>query len=83
MERDEPFSTYNTKNGTERNVDWNDWKKNERGRNDLAEGPRSRTERDDLKKVVTCPTLTMSLKYIFLSNAHFLRIMSCLVKDVL
>ena len=44
MERDEPFSTYNTKNGTERNVDWNDWKKNERGQNDLAEGPRSRME---------------------------------------
>ena len=34
-----PFSTNNTKNGTERG--WNDWKKNEQERNDLAKGPRS------------------------------------------
>ena len=32
-------------------------KKEEQERNDLAEGPRSRTERNDLKKVGTCPTL--------------------------
>ena len=35
---------------TERNVDWYDWKKNEREHNDLAEGPRSRTEQNDFKK---------------------------------
>ena len=33
------------------------WKKKQRGRNDLAEGPRFRTERNDLKKVRTCPAL--------------------------
>ena len=32
-------------------------KKEERERNDLAEGPRFRTERNDLKKVGTCPAL--------------------------
>ena len=36
--------TKSTKNGTERG--WNDWKKNERECNDLAGGPRSRTERN-------------------------------------
>ena len=67
----EPFSTIRTqisegngmdqehqeRNGTERG--WNDWKKNERKRNDLAGGPRSRTERNDLKKVGTCPALEL------------------------
>ena len=48
MERYGPLLTKNTKNVTERG--WNDWKKNERGRIDLAEGPRSRTERNDLTK---------------------------------
>ena len=33
-----------------------DWKKKERGRNDLAEGPSFRTERLK-KKVGTCPAL--------------------------
>ena len=33
------------------------WKKNERERNDLAKGPRSRTELNDFKKVGTCPAL--------------------------
>ena len=32
-------------------------KKEERERNDLAEGPRSRTERNNFKKVGTCPAL--------------------------
>ena len=32
-------------------------KKEERERNNLAEGPRSRAERNDLKKVGTCPAL--------------------------
>ena len=32
-------------------------KKKERERNDLAEGPRSRTERNDFKKVGSCPAL--------------------------
>ena len=41
--------------GTER--ERNDWKKKERERNDLAESPCSRTERNDLKKVGTCPAL--------------------------
>ena len=30
--------------------------KKERERNDLAEGPRSKTDQNDLKKVGTCPT---------------------------
>ena len=33
-------------------------KKKERERNNLAEGPRFRTERNNLKKVGTCPALT-------------------------
>ena len=33
------------------------YKKKERERNDLAEGPRSRTERNDFKKFGTCPAL--------------------------
>ena len=32
-------------------------KKKEREKNDLAEGPRSRTEWNDFKKVETCPAL--------------------------
>ena len=32
-------------------------KKKEREKNDLAEGPRSRMGRNDLKKVGTCPAL--------------------------
>ena len=32
-------------------------KKEERERNDLAEGPCSRTEKNDLKKFRTCPAL--------------------------
>ena len=35
-------------------------KKEERERNDLAEGPRSRTERNNFKKVGTCPALERS-----------------------
>ena len=31
--------------------------KKEQERNDLAEGPHSRTERNDFKKVGTCPAL--------------------------
>ena len=59
-------STKNAKKGTERILlraernrtkrERNDWKK-ERERNDLATGPCSRTERNDLKKVGTCPAL--------------------------
>ena len=44
------------RNGTERNV-MERYKKREQERNDLAEGPRSRTERNDFKKVGTCPAL--------------------------
>ena len=44
-----------TQNGTERN--WTIQKK-EQEWNDLAEGPRSRTEWKDFKKVRTCPALT-------------------------
>ena len=40
------------------------YKKEERERNDLAEGPRSRTERNDFKKVGTCPALVLSPKYV-------------------
>ena len=43
------------RNGTERNKSGKIEKK-ERERKDL-EGPRSRTERNDLKKVGTCPAL--------------------------
>ena len=39
-------------------------KKEERERNDLAEGPRSRTERNNFKKVGTCPALVLSPKYV-------------------
>ena len=35
----------------------NDKKQKEKERNDLAEGPRSRTERNNFKKVGTCPDL--------------------------
>ena len=35
-------------------------KKKEQERNDLAEGPRSRMERNDLKKVGMCPALPTS-----------------------
>ena len=42
----------------ERERERND-KKEERERNDLAEGPRSRTERNDFKKVGTCPALIL------------------------
>ena len=42
------FLTKNIKNGTERG--WNDWKKNERERNKLDGGPRSRTEQNDFIK---------------------------------
>ena len=35
--------------------------KKERERNDLAEGPRSRTERNNFKKVETCPALDATL----------------------
>ena len=48
-----------TQNGTERDGterERND-KKKERERNDQAEAPRSRTERNDFKKVGTCPAL--------------------------
>ena len=43
-------------NRTERNGTWNNWKKNEQERNDLAGVPRSRTERNDFKKVETIPS---------------------------
>ena len=45
---------FSTKNRTERNRT-----RAERERNDLAEGPRSRTERNDFKKVGTCPALIL------------------------
>ena len=46
--------TKNTMNGTERG--WNDWKKNERERNDLVGGPRSRTKWNDFKKSWNVPS---------------------------
>ena len=53
MEWEDHSSTQNgmEQDGMER------YKKRERERNDLAEGPRSRTERNDFKKVGTCPAL--------------------------
>ena len=45
------------RNGTERNENGTK-KKKKRERNDQAEAPRSRTERNDFKKVGTCPALT-------------------------
>ena len=55
-EREDHSSTQNgtKRDGTER--ERND-KKEERERKDLAEGPCSRTERNDFKKVGTCPAL--------------------------
>ena len=52
MEREDRSAT---QNGTERND--NGIIKKERERNNLAEGPRSRTKRNDFKKVGTCPAL--------------------------
>ena len=52
MEREDRSAT---QNGTERND--NGTIKKERERNNLAEGPRSRTKRNDFKKVGTCPAL--------------------------
>ena len=54
------------RNGTKRNENGTIEKK-ERERNDLAEGPRSRTERNDFKKVGTCPALATSQRCIFVS----------------
>ena len=48
------FLTKNIKNGTERG--WNDWKKNERERNKLDGGPRSRTEQNDFIKDENVPS---------------------------
>ena len=48
-ERQEWEDCYSTQNGTERNENGT-IKKEEREWNDLAEGPRSRTERNDFKK---------------------------------
>ena len=45
---------------TERNENGTIEKK-ERERNNLAEGPRSKTERNDFKNVGTCPALRESL----------------------
>ena len=45
----------------ERNVTENTTEK-ERERNDWSEDPRSRTERNDFKKVGTCPALASSIK---------------------
>ena len=59
-ERGDRFST---QNGTERN-------ETERERNDLAEGPRSRTERNDLKKVGTCPALVLGDYNLFCRNKN-------------
>ena len=47
------------RNGTERNENGTIEKK-EQERNDLAEGPRSKTKRNDLKKVGTCPALSQT-----------------------
>ena len=47
-----------TQNGTDRNQNGTIEKK-EGDRNDLDEGPCSRTERNDLKKVGTCPALVV------------------------
>ena len=52
-DREDSSSTQNERNETERNE--NGPIKKERERNDLAEGPRSRTERNDL--VGMCPAL--------------------------
>ena len=45
------------RDGMERDGTNGSIKKEERERNDLAEGPRSRTELNDFKKVGTCPAL--------------------------
>ena len=52
---------------TERNgMEWNENRtiKNEQERNDLAKGPRSRTERNNLKKIGMCPALQSQPLYI-------------------
>ena len=62
MEQEDCSSTQNgtERNGTERK---GTIQKKERERNDSAEGPRSRTVRNDFKKVETCPALAKT--YIF------------------
>ena len=57
-------------------------KKEERERNDLAEGPRSRTERNNFKKVGTCPALVILLCML---NVALLSILSLtlLLKKIL
>ena len=47
------------RNRTGRNENWTIEKK-EQEQNDLAEGPRSRTKQNDLKKVGMCPALLQS-----------------------
>ena len=51
---------YFERNGTER--ERNDLKKTEQEQNNLAEGPRSRLERNDFKKVGTCPALVQCIQ---------------------
>jgi len=55
-ERDDRSLTKREQNRTEQNKNGKIRKKGMR-RNDLAEGPRSRTELNDFKKVGTCPAL--------------------------
>ena len=45
--------------------------KKEREQNDLAEGPRSRTEQNDFKKVRTCPALLIVHCERFRKWLHF------------
>ena len=49
------------RNGREQNENGTVEKK-EREQNDLAEGPRSRTERNNFKKVGKCPALAVQYK---------------------
>ena len=57
-----------TQNGTEREQNY---KKEEQERNDLAEGPCSRTERNNLKKIRNVPSPTRGIKNRFLKNTSF------------
>ena len=56
----DPSNTKNTKN-SEAEQEWED----------LDKGPRSRTERNNLKKVETCPALAPSCKDIEILNSEF------------
>ena len=58
------------RNGTRTERNENGTMKKKRERTNLAEDPRSRTERNDLRKVGTCPALPPRLLNIWTVDIH-------------